>query len=67
MNVVKENVFSSEAKMKSWVKGNVRVFRQGYKDGRELARKMHSLGAKNQPRSRMIRRAENLCRRADND
>lgn len=27
--------------MKSWLKGNVRVFRQGYKDGRELARKMH--------------------------
>ena len=53
--------------MKSWLKGNVRVFRQGYKDGRELARKMHSMGAKNRPRSRMIRRAEKLCRRADNE
>ena len=46
--------------MKSWLKGNVRVFRLGYKDGRELARKMHSMGAKNRPRSRMIRRAEKL-------
>lgn len=53
--------------MKSWLKGNVRVFRQGYKDGRDLARKMHSIGAKNLPRSRMIRRAENICRRDDND
>lgn len=48
--------------MKSWLKGNVRVFRQGYKDGRELARKMHSMSAKNMPRCRMIRRAEKLCR-----
>jgi hypothetical protein len=48
--------------MKSWLKGNVRVFRQGYKDGRELAREMHRMGAKNMPRGRMIRRAEKLCR-----
>jgi hypothetical protein len=48
--------------MRSWLKNNVRVFRQGYKDGRELARKMHSMGAKNMPRGRMIRRAEKLCR-----
>ena len=53
--------------MKSWLKGNVRVFRQGYKDGRELARKMHSMGAKNMPRGRMIRKAEKMIRRADND
>lgn len=46
--------------MKSWLKNNVRVFRRGYVDGRELVRKMHSLGAKNQPRHRMIRRAERL-------
>ena len=51
--------------MKSWLKGNVRVFRQGYKDGRELARKMQSMGAKNMPRSRMICKAEKICRRAD--
>jgi hypothetical protein len=48
--------------MKTWLKGNVRVFRKGYKDGREVARKMHSMGAKNMPRGRMIRRAEKLCR-----
>ena len=48
--------------MKSWLKGNVRVFRQGYKDGRESARKMHNMGVKNMPRGRMIRRAEKLCR-----
>lgn len=53
--------------MKSWLKGNVRVFRQGYKDGREVARKLHSKGEKNMPRSRMIRRAEMMIRRADND
>ena len=52
--------------MKSWLKGNVRVFRQGYKDGRELARKMHSMGAKNRPRGRMIRRAEKIVGRTDN-
>lgn len=52
--------------MKSWLKNNVRIFRQGYKDGRELARKMHSMGAKNRPRSRMIRKAEKI-RRANND
>ena len=46
--------------MKSWMKGNVRVFRQGYKDGREVARKMHSTGAKNRPRGRMIRRAKKI-------
>jgi hypothetical protein len=48
--------------MKSWLKGNIRVFRQGYKDGRELAKKKHSIGAKNMPRGRMIRRAKKLCR-----
>lgn len=48
--------------MKSWLKGNVCVFRQGYKDGREIARKMHSMGAKNRPRSRMIRKAEKIRR-----
>lgn len=52
--------------MKSWLKGYVRFFRQGYKDGREMARKMHSMGAKNMPRSRMICKAEKICRRADN-
>ena len=46
--------------MKSWLKNNVRVFRQGYKDGRALARKMYSMGYKNRPRSRMICRAERL-------
>lgn len=40
--------------MKSWLKGNVRVFRQGYKDGREIASHMHMLGVKNRPRGRMI-------------
>jgi hypothetical protein len=53
--------------MKSWLKGNVRVFRQGYKDGREIARKMHSMGAKNMPRSRMIRRAEKMIGGTGND
>jgi SLT domain-containing protein len=53
--------------MKSWLKGNVRVFRQGYKEGREIARKMHRLGAKNQPQHTMIDRAEKLCRRVGND
>lgn len=48
--------------MKSWLKGNIRVFRQGYKDGRELAQKLHSMGAKNRLRGRMIRRAKKLCR-----
>ncbi len=53
--------------MKSWLKGNVYVFRQGYKDGRGIARKMHSTGAKNRPRSRMIRRAKRMIRMVDND
>ena len=53
--------------MKSGLKGNVRVFRQGYKDGREIARHMHRLGVKNRPRSRMIRKAEKMIRRVDND
>lgn len=41
--------------------------KQRKRDMWELARKMHSMGAKNRPRSRMIRRAENMIRRADND
>lgn len=50
--------------MRSWLKGRVKIYARGRKDGRELARRMRKDGIKFRKRFRMWWRAWKLSGRA---